>query len=200
MLSVHAVVKALTNFVCLSAVAGNQHPELHFETLSGRLTVRQPAATSKPFLQMTLPNCAPSAAPDWLQQASKPLQVTVSFTCMQDKFETHMARCINTMCYLLNFSPTLSACCAAHTDPFVNMAFPARMQAALGISEVQEILIHPGLKYVLVVLPQGTSQEQLQSLQPDLVQLKAVATGEQIVGVIITCAGQRVTHDDMSHR
>lgn len=65
-----------SHFNRLSAVAGNQQPELHFETLSGRLTVRKPAATSKPFLQMTLPNCAPSAAPDWLQQASTPLQVT----------------------------------------------------------------------------------------------------------------------------
>ena len=43
---------------------------------------------------------------------------------------------------------------------------------------------------MLVVLPQGTSQEQLQSIKPDFMQLKAAATSEQIVGVIVTCAGQ----------
>lgn len=53
---------------------GNHNPEVHFETLSGRLTVRQPAASSK-NLQMTLPNCAPSAAPEWLKKASSAIQV-----------------------------------------------------------------------------------------------------------------------------
>ena len=64
------------------------------------------------------------------------------------------------------------------------------MQAALGNPEIQEILISPTIKYVLVVLAQGTSQEQLQSIQPDYVKLKAVASYEQVTGMIITCAGQ----------
>lgn len=64
------------------------------------------------------------------------------------------------------------------------------MQAALGNPEIQEILISPTIKYVLVVLAQGTSQEQLQSIQPDYVKLKAVASYEQVTGMIVTCAGQ----------
>ena len=56
---------------------GNQQPELHFETLSGRLTVSQKPANGKPLLQMALPNCAPSAAPQWLQEASPALQVPI---------------------------------------------------------------------------------------------------------------------------
>lgn len=70
------------------------------------------------------------------------------------------------------------------------MALSACMQAALGISQIQELLIHPALKYVLVVLPHGTTQEQLQSIKPNFVQLKAAATIEQIVGMIVTCSGQ----------
>ena len=64
------------------------------------------------------------------------------------------------------------------------------MQVALGNPEIQEILISPTIKYVLVVLAQGTSQEQLQSIQPDYVKLKAVASYEQVTGMIVTCAGQ----------
>lgn len=134
----------LATAAILFEVSGNQQPELHFETLSGRLTVCKPAATSKPFLQMTLPNCTPLAAPDWLQQASTPLQ------------------------------------------------------AALGISQIQELLIHPALKYVLVVLPHGTTQEQLQSIKPNFVQLKAAATIEQIVGMIVTCSGNGGQHHFLS--
>lgn len=67
---------------------------------------------------------------------------------------------------------------------------PLRMQVALGNPEIQEILISPTIKYVLVVLAQGTSQEQLQSIQPDYVKLKAVASYEQVTGMIVTCAGQ----------
>lgn len=74
--------------------------------------------------------------------------------------------------------------------PYVSVASSAWMQAALGISDVQELLIHPALKYVLLVLPHGTTQEQLQSIKPNFVQLKAAATVEQIVGVIVTCSGQ----------
>ena len=64
------------------------------------------------------------------------------------------------------------------------------MQAALGNPEIQKVLITPNINYVLVVLAQGTSQEQLQSIQPDYAKLKAVASYEQVTGMIVTCAGQ----------
>lgn len=63
------------------------------------------------------------------------------------------------------------------------------MQTALGIPGIQELLISP-INYVLVVLAQGTTQEQLQSIQPNYVQLQAVAGYEQVTGMIVTCAGQ----------
>lgn len=64
------------------------------------------------------------------------------------------------------------------------------MQAALGNPEIHEVMITPNINYVLVVLAQGTSQEQLQSIEPDYAKLKAAASYEQVTGMIVTCAGQ----------
>ena len=69
----------ICSFQSVTAVLGNQQSELHFETLSGRLTVSQKPANGKPVLQLALPTYAPSAAPQWLQDASPAFQVfTVS--------------------------------------------------------------------------------------------------------------------------
>lgn len=65
---------------------------------------------------------------------------------------------------------------------------------ALGDPELQEITINPTLKYVLVAMPAETSQQQLQQLQPDFIQLKSVFSQEQVSGVILTCAGQTQLH------
>lgn len=68
------------------------------------------------------------------------------------------------------------------------------MQAALGNSDIHEVLITPNINYVLVVLAQGTSQEQLQSIQPDYAKLKAAASYDQVTGMIVTCAGRARSH------
>ena len=131
---------------------------------------------------MTLPNCAPSTAPEWLQKASPAIQVMFCSTQLHAKQqEGHVP---SRPCLLVLMIFAVSAFCTARTASLLYM------QAALGNPEIQEILISPTLNYVLVVLPRGTSQEQLQSIQPDFVQLKAAASYDQVSGMIVTCAGQ----------
>ena len=56
---------------------GNKQAAVHFDTLSGRLTVhRETSEDGTYLLRMSLPICALSAAPDWLREATSPLKVT----------------------------------------------------------------------------------------------------------------------------
>ena len=55
---------------------------------------------------------------------------------------------------------------------------------------MQEIVINAELQYVLIALPAGTTQDQLMQIQPDFVKLKGCVSKDQVVGVIVTCAGQ----------
>jgi len=55
---------------------------------------------------------------------------------------------------------------------------------------VQEVVYCASLKYVLIALVPGTTQAQLEGLQPDYMQLKRLISGEHVAGIIVTCEGE----------
>ncbi|KAK9794683.1 hypothetical protein WJX73_009414 [Symbiochloris irregularis] len=54
---------------------------------------------------------------------------------------------------------------------------------------VEDVQLSPHLRYLLVVLRQGVTRQQLESLQPDMLKLKAAANDEDggLVGATVTC-------------
>ncbi len=55
---------------------------------------------------------------------------------------------------------------------------------------MQEVVYCASLKYVLIALVPGTTQAQLEGLQPDYMQLKRLISGEHVAGIIVTCEGE----------
>ena len=60
---------------------------------------------------------------------------------------------------------------------------------------VEDVLLSPHLRYLLVVLRKGTTRQQLESLQPDTIKLKATANDEDggLVGATVTCRGTHIS-------
>lgn len=56
---------------------------------------------------------------------------------------------------------------------------------------VEDVRLSPHLRYLLVVLRKGITRQQLESLQPDMLKLKAAANDEDggLVGATVTCRG-----------
>ncbi len=55
--------------------------------------------------------------------------------------------------------------------------------------QTQEVLMSLGLKYVLVVLASGTTQQQLMDMQCDTRQLESLANKKDVLAVCVTCSG-----------
>ena len=55
--------------------------------------------------------------------------------------------------------------------------------------QTQEVLMSLDLKYVLVVLASGTSQQQLMDMQCDARQLESLADRQDVHAVCVTCSG-----------
>ncbi len=55
--------------------------------------------------------------------------------------------------------------------------------------QTQEVLMSLDLKYVLVVLASGTTQQQLMDMQCDTRQLESLADQKDVLAVCVTCSG-----------
>jgi len=55
--------------------------------------------------------------------------------------------------------------------------------------QTQDMLLSLDLKYVLVVLASGTTQQQLMDMQCDTRQLESLADKEDVFAVCVTCSG-----------
>lgn len=116
---------------------GNQQEVLHFETRSGRLSVRRDQAAQKGLhLQMDFPAFPATAA------------LPPVVTKVKDK---------------------LKGC-------FTGV-------------QTQDVLMSLDLKYVLVVLASGTTQQQLMDMQCDTRQLESLADKQDVFAVCVTCSG-----------
>ena len=63
------------------------------------------------------------------------------------------------------------------------------MQGCFTGVQTQEVLMSLDLKYVLVVLAPGTTQQQLMDMQCDTRQLESLADKQDVFAVCVTCSG-----------
>ena len=56
---------------------------------------------------------------------------------------------------------------------------------------IKEILYAASVRNALVVLADGTTRQQLESLQPDMQRMMSVLNTSQLNGVMVTCQGTR---------
>ncbi|KAL6751693.1 hypothetical protein V8C86DRAFT_3029994 [Haematococcus lacustris] len=62
------------------------------------------------------------------------------------------------------------------------------LQACVGGAAIHEVLYAGDtMKYLMICLPPGTSQQQLEAIQPDFAAMLSYASGEHIRCVILTC-------------
>ena len=67
---------------------------------------------------------------------------------------------------------------------------PTGMQVVVGSLAIKEILYCSKIRNALVVLADGTSRKQLESLQPDMGRMVSELDTEQLNGVMVTCQGE----------
>ncbi len=63
------------------------------------------------------------------------------------------------------------------------------MQVVVGSLAIKEILYSSKVRNALVVLADGTTRQQLESLQPDMGRMVSELDTEQLNGVMVTCQG-----------
>ncbi|GFH18599.1 uncharacterized protein HaLaN_15430, partial [Haematococcus lacustris] len=73
------------------------------------------------------------------------------------------------------------------------------LQACVGGAAIHEVLYAGDtMKYLMICLPPGTSQQQLEAIQPDFAAMLSCASVDHIRGVILTCravgCGRRPCH------
>jgi len=66
----------------------------------------------------------------------------------------------------------------------------ANMQVVVGSLAIKEILYSSKIRNALVVLADGTSRKQLESLEPDMERMVSELNTEQLNGVMVTCQGE----------
>ena len=64
------------------------------------------------------------------------------------------------------------------------------MQMVVGSLAIKEILYSSKVRNTLVVLADGTTRKQLESLQPDMDRMVSELDTEQLNGVMVTCQGE----------
>ncbi len=64
------------------------------------------------------------------------------------------------------------------------------MQVVVGSLAIKEILYSSKIRNALVVLADGTSRKQLESLEPDMERMVSELNTEQLNGVMVTCQGE----------
>lgn len=57
---------------------------------------------------------------------------------------------------------------------------------------IKEILYAASVRNALVVLADGTTRQQLESLQPDMQRMMSVLNTSQLNGVMVTCQGTKI--------
>lgn len=64
------------------------------------------------------------------------------------------------------------------------------MQMVMGSLAIKEILYSSKVRNALVVLADGTTRKQLESLQPDMDRMVSELDTEQLNGVMVSCQGE----------
>ncbi|GFH18759.1 uncharacterized protein HaLaN_15615, partial [Haematococcus lacustris] len=157
----------------------NQHSTLHFHTLSGVLSVSQsspqPAAGEEGAggeqqargMAMQMPMIPPTSA----------LPAPFDSTPGQEGTEA---------------SGAASRAAVVVTALGSGRQFTGKaaqlLQACVGGAAIHEVLYAGDtMKYLMICLPPGTSQQQLEAIQPDFAAMLSCASGDHIRGVILTC-------------
>ncbi|KAF6253732.1 hypothetical protein COO60DRAFT_1642910 [Scenedesmus sp. NREL 46B-D3] len=157
----------LASAATLFTASGNPAPTLHFETLSGTLSVTRKQDGQRELLQMSLPS---SAAADPL-----PAQLQPPASC----------------------TPAAAAAAAGKVDPAdadgcsrtaFSQLFAEKAKGAWLSSVVRHVGYVSALKYLLVVLQPDLQlgRQGLQALQPDIEQLQAAAAPDHLGGIIVS--------------
>lgn len=151
----------------------NPAAALHFNTLSGTLTVTRQQLGSKQLLQMSLPVSAavdplpPSLLPQGSGSSSEDLSKV-----LQDS--PALVQLLTACLQRLPTAPTAATETAQAT------------QQLLGV--VEHVGYCSAVKYLLVVLKAGTSRAGIEKLQPDYASLAGAVSGDHMIGVIVTAA------------
>ncbi|KAJ9506958.1 hypothetical protein QJQ45_016561 [Haematococcus lacustris] len=157
----------------------NQHSTLHFHTLSGVLSVSQsspqPAAGQEGAggeqqargMAMQMPLTPPTSA----------LPAPFDNTPCQEGTEA---------------SGAASGAAVVVTALGSGRQFAGKaaqlLQACVGGAAIHEVLYAGDtMKYLMICLPPGTSQQQLEAIQPDFAAMLSCASGDHIRCVILTC-------------
>ncbi|KAL0036944.1 hypothetical protein WJX77_006090 [Trebouxia sp. C0004] len=72
------------------------------------------------------------------------------------------------------------------------------LKVVVGNLAVKEILYSSKIRNALVVLADGTTRKQLESLQPDMERMVSELDTEQLSGIIVTCQGDQEQYHFLS--
>ncbi|KAL6751685.1 hypothetical protein V8C86DRAFT_3029990 [Haematococcus lacustris] len=160
----------------------NQHSTLHFHTLSGVLSVSQsspqPAADEEGVggehqargMAMQMPMIPPTSA----------LPGPFDNTPGQEGTEASGATA----------GAAVVVTAGGSGRQFTGKAAQL-LQACVGGAAIHEVLYAGDtMKYLMICLPPGTSQQQLEAIQPDFAAMLSCASVDHIRGVILTCRAE----------
>eukprot|EP00878_Enallax_costatus_P023625 GHUV01025133.1.p1 GENE.GHUV01025133.1~~GHUV01025133.1.p1 ORF type:complete len:315 (+),score=112.25 GHUV01025133.1:391-1335(+) len=169
----------------------NPAATLHFQTLSGTLTVTKQQQSNKQLLQMSLPA---SPALDQLPSALLPHgSISISRDGskqpdLQQLLQNHTG-----------LQELLTACLQGPPAAPAADASPAEATQYL-LSTVEHVGYCAAVKYLLVVLKGGTGRRGLEQLRPDFRRMAAAVGGDRMIGVIVTAAAEPGDEYDLYSR
>ncbi|KAG2432355.1 hypothetical protein HYH02_012929 [Chlamydomonas schloesseri] len=157
----------LASAAVLIQACGNTQPSVHFHTKSGELVVSRAAGSSAP----------PTADAQQQQQQQPPVVLSMSLPCY-DPVDALPSPARDPA------GPLVVACTSL---ALAGLSGQPPQQHQLPVKEVR-YAAKGGLNYLLVVLGEGVSRQQLEAVAPDFESMRRGAGAESGVHGVIVCA------------